>query len=320
MAFTMKFRKLLAFIILPALCFSHNVNADPLVPAFDNKAHHVMDSRGKCVRTKWVAQHCCDMCAPPPPPPPAIVEKQRTTQYVDLIRQSIYFDINKDNIDVNDQQRMNDVITEISKGGTLQSVKMVGYADRFASSKYNMELSKRRAENVLNYFRTNGYFNNIQVGFGFFGKEKPVTNCPTNVKVAEQIACLQADRRVDIEVEIVRQRVEMVREVIPPAYPRPGTSGVEVYSHPMAPAPNMPMPSVQRSYDAPVAASATPVVQSPMEPVSAPAMQPRLAPPMTASPTNPSQDSMPAQPASPTMYDTNVQVAPNSLDSLRPRY
>jgi hypothetical protein len=112
---------------------------------------------------------------------------------------------------------------------------MVGYADRFASNKYNTALSKRRATHVLENFRKKGMFGNITVGFGFFGEEKPVTNCPLNVAVAAQVACLQADRRVDIEVEVLRERVDIVKETVAPAYPRPGTQGVEVYSHPVDP-------------------------------------------------------------------------------------
>ncbi len=238
----MKFSKLV-FLSLSMLFVASAADARTVNALMDKRGNPVQDARGNCARTKWLADQCCDPCGFPTPPAPApmVVEKQRTIQYIDLIRQSIYFIIDKDNIDAVDEQRMNDVINEINKSVAIRDVKLVGYADRFATNDYNIDLSKRRATHALDYFRGKGYFNNIQVGFGFFGEEKPVTNCPLNIPVLEQVACLQADRRVDIEVEVLRERTETYTETVErsaaqaPAYPRPGTTGVEVYSRPVDP-------------------------------------------------------------------------------------
>lgn len=237
----MKFSKLSVLFIIFILIISGGrvTFAKTVTPILDKNHKPVQDFRGNCARTKWLADQCCDICGFPKPEQPLalpqIVEKQKKIQYIDLIRQSIYFDIDKDNIDAVDEQRMRDVMNEINKSAAIRNVKMVGYADRFASRKYNKDLSKRRAAHVLEYFRNNNYFNNLPVGFGFFGKDRPVTNCPKNVPIAEQIICLQADRRVDIEVEVLRERVEVIKETVVPQYPRPGTAGVEVYSRPVDP-------------------------------------------------------------------------------------
>jgi len=239
----MKFSKLV-FLTVSLLFVSSAVEARTVYPLLDKRGNPVQDHRGNCARTKWLADQCCDPCGHPLPEQPAapvIVEREKRIQYVDLIRQSIYFLIDKDNIDAVDEQRMNDVINEINNSIAIRDVKLVGYADRFATNKYNIDLSKRRANNALSYFRNKGYFNNIQVGFGFFGEEKPVTNCPLNASVKEQVDCLQADRRVDIEVEVLRERIETYKETIAtsatqaPAYPRPGTKGIEVHSRPVDP-------------------------------------------------------------------------------------
>lgn len=242
--FIMKFSKL-AILSLSIFVAASAADARTVNPIVDKRGNPVQDHRGNCARTKWLADQCCDPCGypTPPAPEPLVVEKQRRIEYIDLIRQSIYFNIDKDNIDAIDEQRMNDVINEINKSVAIRDVKLVGYADRFATNEYNIDLSKRRATNALNYFRGKGYFNDLKVGFGFFGEEKPVTNCPLNIPVLEQVACLQADRRVDIEVEVLRERFETYTETVDrammpdaPAYPRPGTTGVEVYSRPVDPA------------------------------------------------------------------------------------
>jgi outer membrane protein OmpA-like peptidoglycan-associated protein len=241
--FIMKFNKLfLSLAVIFSLSSMPAVTkAESLFPALSKGGSVVKDARGNCVRTKWTADQCCDPCgfaAPAPAPLPQIAEREKIITYVDLVRQSIYFNIDKDNIDAVDNSRIDDVIAEIKKSKSIRDAKIVGYADRFASREYNIDLSKRRATNVLNNFRNKGFLNDVTVGFGFFGKEKPVTDCPTNVPVPEQVACLQADRRVDIELELVRERVERISEVVnnadlAPQYPKPGTNAVEVFSRPI---------------------------------------------------------------------------------------
>jgi outer membrane protein OmpA-like peptidoglycan-associated protein len=231
----MKFSKLVLTIwAVSLMIFSSDALARTVSPLIDKRGNPVQDHRGNCARTKWLADQCCDVCGYPlpPAPEPIVVEKEKKIPYVDLVRQSIYFNIDKDNVDEVDNQRIDDVINEIRQSVAIRDVKLVGYADRFATNKYNIDLSKRRATHVLENFRNKGFFNDVTVGFGFFGEEKPVTNCPLNVSIPEQIACLQADRRVDIEVEVLRERVEITKETVAPAYPRPGTSNVEIYSRP----------------------------------------------------------------------------------------
>ncbi len=139
---------------------------------------------------------------------------ERMVTYVDLIRQSIYFVIDKDNIDADDKQRMDEVINEIKNSDGVKAVRLVGYADRFNTNDYNIKLSKRRATHGLNYFKSKGFFVKDDVKFGFFGEERPVTNCPTNASIPEQVKCLQADRRVDIEVEVYRRKVDRVQDTV----------------------------------------------------------------------------------------------------------
>ena len=213
--------KIFALIIflLPSLSEA----ASPVEPARDERGNFIMDARGNCVRTKWVPDQCCDPCGFDKPevkvkkkaPQPKYIITEKQVTFVDLVRQSIYFKIDKDNIDQQDEMRMEEVIKEINKSDGVKAVRLVGYADRFASDDYNIDLSRRRALNVLEYFRSRGYFNdNESVRFGFFGERRPVTNCPKTMPKKQQIECLQADRRVDIEAELLRNKIEKVRELV----------------------------------------------------------------------------------------------------------
>lgn len=219
------YKKLSIFslVLVSATFFANSALAKSIYPATTKSGSIIVDKNGNCVRTAWVADQCCDPCgfdlpqvAPPPPAEPVAkyIMKEKVVTYVDLIRQSIYFKIDKHNIDADDRARMNEVINEIQKSDGIKAVRLVGYADRYASDDYNVKLSRNRAKNALSYFQSNGYFVNDQVDFAFMGENRPVTSCPTTLPRNQQVACLQADRRVDIEVEVYNNRIDTVKELV----------------------------------------------------------------------------------------------------------
>jgi outer membrane protein OmpA-like peptidoglycan-associated protein len=186
--------------------------AHSIKPARDFRGNFAQDFRGNCLRTKWVSGHDeCGFGAPAPTPvveQPALIQAQ--ISYVDLIRQSIYFNIDKYNIDSDDINRMNQVISEVNNSNGVQSVKFVGYADKFATYNYNQRLSDKRVTNVLKQFQSQGYFTAGNVTSAYYGDTKPVTNCDEKLPKSQLIECRATDRRVDIEVELIRQKTEMV--------------------------------------------------------------------------------------------------------------
>ena len=77
----------------------------------------------------------------------------------------------------------------------------VGHTDRFGSDAYNQKLSEKRAAAVKAYLVSKGIEANRIYTEGK-GKKNPVTKpdqCP-GPKSKKTIACLQPDRRVDIEL------------------------------------------------------------------------------------------------------------------------
>ena len=77
----------------------------------------------------------------------------------------------------------------------------VGHADRIGSAAYNQKLSEKRAASVKDYLVKKGIPANRVYTEGK-GSKQPVTKpgeCK-GPKSAKVIACLQPDRRVDIEI------------------------------------------------------------------------------------------------------------------------
>jgi OOP family OmpA-OmpF porin len=84
-------------------------------------------------------------------------------------------------------------------------VRIVGHADRIGSDKYNLDLSQRRAESVKDYLAQNGTGSD-RVDAEGVGKSDPVTGSecekmgPARKANRKLVACLQPDRRVEIEL------------------------------------------------------------------------------------------------------------------------
>jgi OOP family OmpA-OmpF porin len=89
------------------------------------------------------------------------------------------------------------------KGTTYDSITVEGHTDRLGSSAYNQRLSLQRAEAVkANLVTTQGVPEEKVKAVGL-GESNPVTqvsDCPGNKATAAMVACLQPDRRVEVNV------------------------------------------------------------------------------------------------------------------------
>lgn len=110
------------------------------------------------------------------------------------------FDFNKSTLRPEGKAKIDEVA---AKAGSLvlEVVIAVGHADRIGSASYNQKLSEKRAAAVKDYMVSKGIPANRIYTEGK-GSKQPVTKpgeCkgPKSQKV---IACLQPDRRVDIEI------------------------------------------------------------------------------------------------------------------------
>jgi OOP family OmpA-OmpF porin len=135
---------------------------------------------------------------PAPAPVPAPVPKPAAVK-VTLAADTL-FDFDKAVLRPEGKAKLDELAAKV-KDIKLEVIIAVGHADRFGTDKYNQKLSERRAESVKAYLVSKGVEPNRVYTEGK-GKKQPVTKpgeCkgPKSKKV---IACLQPDRRVEIEV------------------------------------------------------------------------------------------------------------------------
>jgi len=110
------------------------------------------------------------------------------------------FDFNKSTLRPEGKQKLDEVAAKADKL-VLEVVIAVGHADRIGSAAYNQKLSEKRAASVKDYLVSKGIPANRVYTEGK-GSAQPVTKpgqCK-GPKSAKVIACLQPDRRVDIEI------------------------------------------------------------------------------------------------------------------------
>jgi OmpA-OmpF porin, OOP family len=94
-----------------------------------------------------------------------------------------------------------DVLVHQLEGATYDKIVTTGHTDRFGSANYNQDLSERRARAVKDYLVSQNIDASRIMATGM-GKTQPVTNATdcTGKQSIKVVACLQPDRRVDIEM------------------------------------------------------------------------------------------------------------------------
>jgi OmpA-OmpF porin, OOP family len=131
----------------------------------------------------------------PPPPPSAKPAGGKVTLDADTL-----FDFDKAVLRPAGIQALDEFL-EKAKSINPEVIIAVGHADRFGSEAYNQNLSEKRAAAVKNYMVSKGIDAN-RIHTEGKGEMQPVTNADDckGAKSAKVIACLQPDRRVEIEV------------------------------------------------------------------------------------------------------------------------
>ena len=130
--------------------------------------------------------------APPPAPRPAAAKVKLNADTLFDFDKAVLRPAGRDALD-DFYAKTRDINPEV--------ITAVGHADRFGSDKYNQSLSERRAMAVKTYLMGKGIADNRVYTEGK-GEMQPVTKAGEclGAKSAKVIACLQPDRRVEIEV------------------------------------------------------------------------------------------------------------------------
>ncbi len=132
-----------------------------------------------------------------PPPPPAPPPRRRVSFSAESL-----FGFDKSALRPEGMAAL-DTFSKDLAGSQYDVVSVEGHTDRIGSTAYNQTLSMQRANVVKGYLVSNGRLDSAKVSAQGKGESTPVTkpeDCKGNTPNAKLIACLQPDRRVDIEV------------------------------------------------------------------------------------------------------------------------
>ena len=95
---------------------------------------------------------------------------------------------------------LDNLVRKLKSFDRLNAVNVMGHTDYLGSDEYNQGLSQRRAETVRQYLISQGLPAGKIRAVGL-GERQPVKQCAATANRAELIACLQPNRRVEIEVD-----------------------------------------------------------------------------------------------------------------------
>lgn len=215
----------IALVTTIGLCTSAALAADVNEGyIYDTRGNVVMSNTGLCWHTpRWTPAMAIKECdpdlvkkeVPPPPktrampPPPPAAAPKPAAEKVTLAADAL-FDFDKAVLRQEGKASLDGVLGKI-KGIKLEVIIAVGHADRIGSDKYNQALSEKRAAAVKDYLVSKGMEPNRVYTEGK-GEKQPVTGdkCQkmgqdhrSNKKL---VACLQPDRRVEIEVIGTKQK------------------------------------------------------------------------------------------------------------------
>ena len=137
----------------------------------------------------WNAVDPVDAACPPP---------QESAPEVFTIDADALFAFDSSNLRPEGQRKLQEFAAGLSKIGEYDAVEVAGYTDRLGADSYNLRLSQDRANSVRNYLVNLGVPGH-KVSAQGYGKSNPVVQCDGSGN--ELIACLQPNRRVEIELK-----------------------------------------------------------------------------------------------------------------------
>ncbi len=139
-----------------------------------------------------------EVCDPPKPAAPVALPKPSAEKIT--VAADALFDFDKAVLRPEGKAKLDELVAK-SKAIKLEVILVVGHTDRIGSAAYNLKLSDRRAAAVKSYLVSKGVEANRVYTEGK-GKTQPVTGdkCKGNAATKALIACLQPDRRADIEI------------------------------------------------------------------------------------------------------------------------
>jgi OmpA-OmpF porin, OOP family len=208
-----------ATLLIPAMALAQDAkNQGYLVDSYGNNIT-TSSTTGLCVRdSDWTPGRSAEPCdpankpvaaapapraavvaaAPPaasPQPEPAKPLPQKIAFSADAL-----FAFDKSELKPEGKAMLDDLVRKLD-GTTYDVISATGHTDRFGSNEYNQKLSERRANAVKEYLMSKDVLAS-RVNAEGKGEAQPITKAGecAGAKSTKVIACLQPDRRVDVEM------------------------------------------------------------------------------------------------------------------------
>lgn len=173
----------LALAIVPAGAFAYEHTQDAVR---DARGFPIMTKDGDCVRTKWEGNG--DGCF-----------------QLDKEARTIYFEFGSAKLTIEGKRRLDNLVRIVKSNEEIDSVNIVGFADRIGNAKFNYRLSQRRAEAVRQYLAGKGKVRVRDTHIEALGDSTTVSECPeSKLTRQELIKCLWRDRRVEVVLNLTR--------------------------------------------------------------------------------------------------------------------
>lgn len=140
--------------------------------------------------------------APIPPAPPPKPPTPRVLEHVNFSADSL-FGFGKDTVRPAGKRAL-DAFAANLRGSQFEIITVTGHTDRLGSHAYNQKLSQRRADSVKEYLVESAGIPENKISARGVDGQDPVMKpeeCRGTKRTARLIACLQPDRRVEIEVD-----------------------------------------------------------------------------------------------------------------------
>ncbi len=128
----------------------------------------------------------------PAPAKPAAAKPEKVTT-----ASAVNFDFDRYVIRPDARSKLDDLVGKL-RNVNLEVIIAVGHADRLGGDAYNMKLSVRRADSVKAYLVSKGIAASRVYTEGK-GERQPVKDCKGDGKTKELIACLEPNRRAEVE-------------------------------------------------------------------------------------------------------------------------
>lgn len=205
-----------ATTLLPAIAMAQNKDSKNQGYIVDVKGDIVRSGTGLCWHdSEWTPARAVEGCdpvikpvaavtpAPTPiaatPPAPAPLAPKAAPQKISFSDDAL-FAFDKSALKPEGQVMLDGLVLQLN-GVTSDRIVVTGHTDRFGSDAYNQKLSERRALAVKDYLVSKNIQAN-RIDAEGKGETQPITKSGEcrGAKSVKVVACLQADRRVDVEM------------------------------------------------------------------------------------------------------------------------